>query len=464
MNRNDLARFFKGIFTINRFTNTHGSQGKKRIKRAFVTGITTVLVKGITVSAGLISIPLTSHYLGVERFGLWLTLSSLLTWISVADLGLANSLTNVLAVSDEKTEKKRAREAVASAFYLMVGIAFLITLCFLILYPFISWAGVFNVTSAQARSEAGPAIIAGMLYFALRLPLSIPGRIYAAYQEGYYYQLWSGLSSIISVIGLIVSIQLRTDIPWMVSAFFGSLLIGDFISAIHIFIYYKPWLMPRIKNWKLLQAKYLLKVGFLFWIVQISAIVFLQTDLIIVAQLFGANEVATYGVTLRLFSLIGIIQAAFIMPLWPAYSEAQSRKDIDWIIRTFKNSLWVSLAWSMISGICLLGFSPLIISNWVSPSAVPSYSLLLAMFLTAILTACGQCISMLMNGLGEIKSQVIISSSAGLANLILSIVLGHLIGSSGVAWATGICVLIFSLILIGSNALNKLKLLKMEVA
>lgn len=458
MNKNDVINFFKN----NKLTNTHNIQGQKRINRALATGLTTILVKGITVSAGLISIPLTSHYLGVERFGLWLTLSSLLTWISVADLGLANSLTNVLAASDERTDKKMAREAVSSAFYLMVGIAVLITCFFLTLYPFISWSRVFNVTSAQARSEAGPAIIAGMLYFSLRLPLSIPGRIYAAYQEGYYYQLWSGLSSIISVIGLIVSIQFRADIPWMIAAFFGSLLIGDFISAIHIFIYHKPWLIPRIKSWKLLQARYLLKVGFLFWIVQISAIAFLQTDLIIVAQLFGANEVATYGVTLRLFSLISVIQAAFIMPLWPAYSEAQSRKDIDWIISTFKVSLWVSLAWSMISGLCLLIFSPLIISNWVSPNAIPSHSLLLAMFLTAVLTAGGQCISMLMNGLGEIKSQVIISSAAAVTNLILSIALGNLIGSSGVAWATGICVLIFSLLLIGSNALNKLKLLKME--
>ena len=87
--------------------------GNERIKKAVFTGLSTIGVKGVTVAAGLLSIPITSKYLGVERFGLWLTLSTLLTWVSVADLGLANSLTNVLASANELTER---RESTRSCF------------------------------------------------------------------------------------------------------------------------------------------------------------------------------------------------------------------------------------------------------------------------------------------------------------------------------------------------------------
>jgi O-antigen/teichoic acid export membrane protein len=430
-----------------------------RVKKAIFTGFSTIAVRGVTVAAGLFSIPITSKYLGVEKFGLWLTLSTLLTWISIADLGLANSLTNVLASANELTEKKKAREAVSSAFWLMIGISMLLGFLFLLIYPIVPWARVFNVTSIEASRDSGPAVLAGMIYFTIRLPLSIPGRIYTAYQEGYYYQLLSGLSSITSVISLIVAINLHASLFWMVLSFFGSLLLGDLISAIHIFGYKRPWLSPSIFNWNWLQAKNLLGAGLQFWIIQVSAIAYLQTDLLIVTQLFGASAVASYGVTLRLFSLVNIIQIAFLAPLWPAYAEALSKKDTTWIIRTFKTSILISLAWSITAGICLLQFSQTIIRHWVSSEAVPSYSLLMAMLVTTILTTIGQCISIFMNGLSEIRSQVIIGCLAGLANLILSLIMGHLIGSSGVAWATGICVLVFSVILVGRSAIKQISIL-----
>lgn len=430
-----------------------------RFKKAAFTGFSTIVVRGVTVSAGLLSIPITSKYLGIERFGLWLTLSTLLTWISIADLGLANSLTNVLASANELTERKKARESVSSTFLLMVGIAMLLGFLFLLIYPIVPWAKVFNVTSVEASRDAGPAVLAGMIYFTIRLPLSIPGRIYTAYQEGYYYQFLSGLSSIASVVGLIVAIHFHASIFWMVISFFGSLLFGDLISAIHIFGYKRPWLTPNIFDWNWLQAKNLLGVGLQFWIIQVSAIAYLQTDLLIVTQLFGAKEVASYGVALRLFSLINVIQIAFLAPLWPAYTEALSKGDSAWIISTFKTSMLISIAWSVTAGIFLLQFSQTIILHWVSLEAVPNYNLLIAMLLTTILTNIGQCISILMNGLSEIRSQVIMGCLAGLSNLFLSLIMGHLIGSSGVAWATGICVLIFSVIFVGWSAAKRIRIL-----
>jgi O-antigen/teichoic acid export membrane protein len=430
-----------------------------RVKKAVFTGFSTIAVRGITVGAGLLSIPITSKYLGVERFGLWLTLSTLLTWISIADLGLANSLTNVLASANELTERKKARESVSSTFLLMVGIAMLLGFLFLLIYPIVPWAKVFNVTSVEASRDAGPAVLAGMIYFTIRLPLSIPGRIYTAYQEGYYYQFLGGLSSIASVVGLIVAIHFHASIFWMVISFFGSLLFGDVISAIHIFGYKRPWLTPNIFDWNWLQAKNLLGVGLQFWIIQVSAIAYLQTDLLIVTQLFGAKEVASYGVALRLFSLINVIQIAFLAPLWPAYTEALSKGDSTWIISTFKTSMLISIAWSVTAGIFLLQFSQTIILHWVSLEAVPNYNLLIAMLLTTVLTNIGQCISILMNGLSEIRSQVIMGCLAGLSNLFLSLIMGHLIGSSGVAWATGICVLVFSVIFVGWSAAKRIRIL-----
>jgi O-antigen/teichoic acid export membrane protein len=434
--------------------------GQQRIRRATLTGITTLAVRGVSTGASLLSIPLTAHYLGVERFGLWLTLSMLVNWVSLTDLGLANSLTNVL--SSNQQNSPQAKQAVSSAFWLMVGMAIALTLVFFTLHPWVRWDRLFNVTSAQATSEVGWAAIAFFVGFILRLPLSLAGRIYTAYQEGYFYQAWGGLSSLASVIALVVAIQFQVGLPQLVMVFFGTSLLGDLLATIHAFGWRWRSLRPQLSAFNQKQAKWLLKTGLQFWVIQISSIIFFQTDLIIVAQLFGAREVATYGTVLKLFALLGTIQTAFLFPLWPAYSEAFARKDISWIIETFRKTVVLSLLWSILTGLVLTLFTRNIITLWLNQTVEVEASLVLAMFVTSVLLALGHCLGTLLNGMGMIKSQVIFGLAGGVANIVLSIALGHLLGVAGICWATAICILIFPIGIIGFHTLKILQGLKSD--
>jgi O-antigen/teichoic acid export membrane protein len=449
-------QIFKQIFQTSNKNSLE--RGRQRIRRVGLTGITTLAVKGVSTLAGFVAIPLTAKYLETERFGLWLILGSLLTWISIADLGLANSLTNALAISDAKEDKQIAKEAVSSAFYLMLFIALILFILFLIIYPLISWERVFNIKSTLAKQEVGISIFVCWILFVIRLPLSIPGRIYAAYQEGYLYQVWSAIGSVISVVSLILAIHIHANLPLLIIAGFGTLLIGDVLSAIHLFGFQRKCLIPKYKDFNWLQCQWLLKTGVQFWIAQVSAILVFQTDLIIVAQMFGASEVASYGITLKLFSLVSYILASFITSLWPAYSEAAASGDYSWVNHTFKMSVFISFTWSACAGILLVLFSPQLISLLVNKEAVPDISLLFAMLFATVLFAVAQCVAMLVNGLGELRLQTILGPVSAISNILLSVFLGNLIGVSGVAWSTGICLLLFSLGGVGIDIINKLKL------
>jgi O-antigen/teichoic acid export membrane protein len=449
-------RQFKHLFQDLNSIST--DRGRMRIRRAGVTGITSVAVKGISIIAGLVTIPLTAKYLETETFGLWLILSNLLNWISIADLGLANSLTNALAIADGKEDRKIAQEAVSNAVYLMLAIAIILVAVFLILTPFINWERVFNLSSPTAKQDIEASIYVCWILFVLRLPLSIPGRIYGAYQEGYYYQLWSALGSLSSVISLITAIHIHANLPLLIVAYFGTLLIGDVFSTIHLFGFRRKWLIPKHKYFNWLQSKWLLKTGIQFWIAQISAILIFQTDLIIVAHLFGTSAVASYGVVLKLFSIVIYISSSFIISLWPAYSEASTRGDFTWIVKTFKSSIIFTFIWSVCIGILIAIFSPQIMKFLVNQQAIPPNNLVLAMLFTTVLNCISQCVAMLVNGLGELKLQTIIAPVSAISNIVLSILLGNLIGVSGVAWSTGICIFIFSLGVVGGDIINRLKL------
>jgi O-antigen/teichoic acid export membrane protein len=426
--------------------------GELRVRRAALTGITTLLMKGITLMAGLVSIPLTAKYLGQERFGLWLTLNMLITWIGVADLGLSNSLTNALATANGQGDTQKASLLVSTATWLMVGIAVAIAILCLVFYPLVAWDRVFNITSETAKAEIGPTVLIGLSFFVLRLPLSIPGRIYGAYQEGYFYQLWLGFSNLLSLVALIVVVNAQGGLPALLLAFLGALILGDVIAAVQLFGWHKRWLRPKLGVFDWQQSTWLLKTGLQFWIAQISAIAFLQTDLIIVARLFGASEVASYGVVLKLFTLIGAVQLSFLVPLWPAYCEASEVGDRKWIVQTLKRSILLSLLWTALAGGLLAYFSPRLVAQWVGQSAVPSFTLVVAMYSTSVITAIAQCIATLLNGLGQVKIQADCGLMAGAFNLIASIALGFYIGPSGVTWATALTILIFSIGWVGSKA------------
>jgi O-antigen/teichoic acid export membrane protein len=441
-----FSRYYKQLTPNGINSNYHT---KKRIKNAGLTGITTLSVKGIVVLVGIISIPLTVKYLGNERYGLWLLLSLLLSWISIADLGLASSLTNTIAFADGKEDINLAKEALSSAFWIMVGTAVIIFVLFFLINPYIPWAKVFKVTSPEAKIEVGPAVISTVLIFALRLPLSVPSRVFAGYQKGYFYQLWNGLGNIIGVFGLIIGIRFNVSMPTLIFAFFGTPLIGDLLAMGHLFFWQTQPLKPSFSYFRYSLAKRLLKTGFKFWIIQISAILFMQTDLIIVDQMFGATQVAIYGVALKLFSLIWIVQVAFISPLWPTYCEALARKDIKWITRTYKFSISLSIIWCLLAGILLVIFTPRIVTSWMGINMLPSNHLMIAMYFTSLATVVAQAIGILLSGLEKLKFQIICALCAAIFNLISSIALAYLIGLPGICWGTGLTLFIFSNILGG---------------
>lgn len=438
-------------------------RNRRRLARAGLTGLVTLAARGVTVLIGLVTLPLTSHYLGKERFGLWLTLSSFLTWITIADLGLSNSLINALSIADGTDDRERAQQAVASAFWMSLLVAIVLIVAVLIAAPLVNWPQVFNVISTEARNEVTPALIVVLLFCALRLPASIIGCVYQGFQEGYVYQLWNGLSGLLGAAGLIVAIRAEAGLPWLAAAFLMSMLLADLLSAIYLFAFRRQWLLPRWKFFDWSQARWLLRQGSQFWVAQMSAVMMLQTSLLIVSVIFGAGQSGGFGTTLRLFALIGAVQAAFVAPLWAAYGEAAARRDYAWLSLTFKRSVAISLIWSLPAAVVMFVAAPWLFKLLVTADVTADWHLRLAVMTTEVINSVARCVSTLLNGLGAVRSQAIFGPIGGAANLLLSWLLAKWIGVPGVAWATAICLSLFWLGVMGSDALTRLRAMHEEV-
>ena len=103
-------------------TKRQGNAGRERYRRAGLTASASFISKALTIVISFVSVPLTVNYLGPERYGVWLTIGSLLTWMSMTDFGIAgNALVNLLADAHGKEDKRLAGQHASSAFWTLVG-------------------------------------------------------------------------------------------------------------------------------------------------------------------------------------------------------------------------------------------------------------------------------------------------------------------------------------------------------
>jgi O-antigen/teichoic acid export membrane protein len=417
-------------------------RGQKRLFKAGISGISGLIVRFLSIAISLVSIPLISKYLGAERFGMWILISTLLNWVGIADFGLGNSLKNTLAKASALDDVETPKVAVSSVFYLNLVVAVIFTSIFFLFYPIVSWEKIFNVKSHEALLESNSVMIIVALFFSIRIVFSTCINIYSAYQQSYIYNFWEIISYLISIFGLLIAIHLRTSLPILIITSFGTPLVASFLSMIHIFYWKYPWLKPKLRYFKWNESLSLLKIGSQLWLTQIAGIIIYQTDLILVAQLFGSIDVAKYGISLRLFSIITIIQTAFTAPLWTPYTEAFYRKDYKWVIDTFKYSFLLNTLFASVLSLIFIIWGRSIILFLSDQDMVPDQNLLLCMALTTVLTSFGQVAAMLLNGMGEVKIQFLIAPVSAIVNLIASLALAHYFGLIGISLGTSISALI----------------------
>ena len=434
------------ILTLKEFdTGTPEGRSKERYRRVALTALSSGGAKVISVITMLISVPLTLHYLGSERYGMWMTISSVVLMLGFADLGMGLGLMNSISEAHGKEDRRAAAHYVSSAFFMLTGMAVLILAAFALAYPHIPWARLFNVKTPLAALEVGPALAALVACFALNLPLGVVQRVQTGYQEGFVISLWESLGKVLGLIGVLVVIYYQGGLVWLVLAVAGAPLLAALLNSLVLFAYQRPWLVPRWNNATIFGANKIFRIGLLFFLLQLAMTIGVNSDNIILAKMMGPEAVTQYSIPQKLFLIPIVILTFLIGPLWPAYSEAIARREFAWVKITFSRSVVLGLGISIPMSLLLVLFGHKIITLWVGGNFQTSFSLLVGLGLwAAIIPLTGSC-SMLFNAAGVIKFQLICHLSMGLSNLLLSIALVYWIGIAGVIYGSLISYCVFVL-------------------
>ncbi len=392
-----------------------------------------------------ITVRLTARYLGEERYGMLMTISSFTLLFGFSDLGIGNGLLNALSDADGRNAKSLAAQRVANACLMLIVLATGLGLVFAIIYPFIDWSNFFNVKSAIAREEAGPALLVTVVFFLLNFPLGIGGKIQAAYQEAFAASIWGTVSQLFSLTGVFVGISNRVGVPGLMFAMFAGPIAVSIVNNVYVLAFQRSWLFPTVKNLSLRAARSLFSFGVAFFVLSICGSMAFFADNIITAKVLNASSVTQYSIPMRLFSLPTTLLMMVLAPLWPAYSEANARRDVRWIRQTLIRSVWMTLLISVPASLALSLTLRRILTIWVGPEIRPSPGLISGMAIWCVMGAVGNALAMFLNGMHIMRFQVYAAVAMAVANIFLSVVLAKAIGLPGVIWGTVISYAVFVL-------------------
>ena len=422
------------------------ARGRDRNRRIGATALASAGAKGIAILAGLMTVPLTIHSLGPEQFGLLTTITSATALlVGVADLGLSNGLISAISEAHGKNDRGLARKSVSSAFYMLALVSAVLGIVFIVIYDSVAWGQLFNATSAGAVAIAGPAVATMMFLTLVGLPLGTVNSVQLGYQQGYRSSVWAAAGSVIALAAIAVAAANHAALPVFVLAIAGGPLVANSLNwaaAVHR----QPWLLPRIGELGLATTKHLLRVGSLFFVLQVAALAGWQVDNIIVAQILGASAVTQYAVPMKLFMVIPMVLGFAFLPLWPAYREALVRGDKGWVRRTYRRSMMAAIVFSVPTSALLVVLGGPIIHWWVGPSVTPPTVLLLALAAWTVVLSVTSANAMLLNGAHVIGFQVVSAVFMVSANVVISIIATQRIGVSGPAWGSAISVLVFDVV------------------
>lgn len=411
------------------------SRSRRRYGRAITTGVTSLLAKGVVLATTLVSVPLTFPYLGADRYGLWMTMISVVLCLGFADFGLGNGLASALAEADGRDDRLFARQQVSCAFYLLLAIGVVLVSVLAVVYPFVPWSRLYHTQSALAGAEAGPATAVLIVCAALNMPLGTVLRVQIGYQEGYIGDLWNALGNVFALGAIVAAVKLGAGLPWLVGGLAGAPLLATAVNWAIQFGFRTPWLRPSLSLAEVKCMMQLAKTGSLFFLQQCCGVVYYVSDNLVIAQALDSSHVAQFAVVQRIFS-IGLISQYFMLPLWPAFGEALVRCDFEWARRTVRRALFGNLVLGGVCGAALLALSGPLIHHWTGTVTGGIDWLRAGFAIWVVLVGFVAAMNAFLNQRGVMGKHLVYFGTAAFMALALKIYLVRYWSLAGVIWAT----------------------------
>lgn len=359
-------------------------------------------IKGLSILTSLVLVPYTINLLDKEKYGIWITIFSIVTWFNMMDIGLGNGFRNKFAEALAMGKRKLAKAYVQTLYSSMTIIAGVLIATFLIVNHFLNWNRILNI---PANFNENIDVIAAVVFllFCVQLILKNISTVLLSLQKTTFSNSLIFLGNLLALILIFLFNKFHATSLFSIALIFMiSPIIILCLATIIVFRNYLKEFRPAL--FSVPRKKYfneLMGLGFKFFLIQITTVVMFSSSSVIISQLYGPSSVTPYNVTYQLFAAAQIVFGIIITPFWTAFTEANAKSDFGWIKKSLKKLL---VLWGIYSiGIILLWLiSPFIFKIWLGGKIAIPFSLSFQFALFAILMTWSSIFSFFLAGIGKI--------------------------------------------------------------
>lgn len=403
-----------------------------RTKKAQIHIVYMFLIKTCNILINLAYVPLLINSLNQDRYGIWLTITTITSWITFFDIGLGNGLRNKLAESIAQNNVVNAKKYVSTTYIAMGCLCLLFLIAELCIVPFCDWCKLLNATSVSNK-ELTTLMLWVLSSLCFQMFFKLITSILYALQKPAQSSLILMISQLLAFIGVLIYSKISNDVSLLKLGRIIALapVIVLMLSSFFLFKYRIPQYTPDINYFDLTKVKEIVLLGSKFFSIQLTALLLYQSNNFIIAHTCGSSSVAEYNIAHKYIGLIEMIFAIIATPFWSAATDAYAKRDFSWIKAILKKLKYIEHTLILI-GIMLILFSDYAYELWLSSSIKPDKEFLLLLLFYFIIQLSWIRYGNIINGIGYIKLQFIITLSEAVIHIPLAIALSSIWGLKGI--------------------------------
>lgn len=425
---------------LNKFFS--GNQRSVTVKKNIIGSL---CIKGCSIIISLMLVPMTLGYVSSELYGIWLTLSSIMMWLNFFDVGFTLGLKNKLAEAIALEEWEKGKSLVSTTYFMMILIFVPLCLILMTCVPFVNWANFLNV-NPNYNSDISKTLYVLIACFCLQMIVNVLISIIAAYQKVALSSIFPVIGNFLSLIAIFLLTPLCPPSLLILSFAISTMpIIVIIIGSIILFKSKFKKISPSIKSINTQYIKELLNLGIKFFLLQIQVVILYQCTNILISNVSGPNDVTAYNISYKYLGIAMMLYTIILTPLWPAFTDAYTKKDFTWMKNTYKKMTHI-LYISILGIFIMILISPITYELWIGNKATISYSMTISVGIYMAIHSWHTLQVELINGIGSIKLQTYITLIGTIIYIPLAIILGNYIGAIGVIYSMSIISSIYAII------------------
>lgn len=382
------------------------------VKKFLGNSSLSILLKMINSLAAFAAVPLLLEILGLNNYGYWVTMTSMITWLVLMDLGIGFGLKNKVAQNDTDSNKQ-----IAINYYIgTTHLFFLISVVLLILLPV-----VINLLGVNEKFRT--IILYTYFIFILFFPMTTASHVLAGLRKVSFLTFlnaipglsWFVLLVLIKLFEINVSI-LTLSVVWVSTIVIGNILIFYFANKE---IGLKITQFFSFRNIKF--SFDLIKVSVKFFTLQICSLFMFNLGNFLTLHYLGSDAVATYDTVNKIFLFAMSLFNMVIAVAWPEITKSINIGNINSAKNLFRYSFYLAVLFSF-STFVISPFLPYIIEIWTRDKISVSYYSILPFCLLLTFQSIAYSGAVVLNATENLNGQIVLAIIASFITPILAII------------------------------------------